>query len=90
MFFSALWGILSRKISLLGLFLNTLIADNKSFHRSEKIPQPIQMQLSKKQKTISQFSAPFLKSSSCFKQIAKKDDCHCLYISEITDYERRV
>ena len=40
---------------ILGLFINTLTEDDKYFLRnSENLPQPIQMQISKKQKTFSQ------------------------------------
>ena len=46
------------------------------------------MQLSKKQKTLSQFSAAFLKSASNFEHFEKKEsETHSLCISEVTDCE---
>ena len=49
----------------LGLFANTLTADGKySVCKSENLPQPIQNQLSKKQKTFSTFFTAILKSTS--------------------------
>ena len=49
---------------ILGLFVNTLTSDNKySLCNSEVLQQPIQMQLSKKEMTFSQFYVPFLKST---------------------------
>ena len=47
------------------------------------------MQLSKKQKTFSQFSAAFLNFRSNFELFGKKDDLHSLIISEIMDCQRR-
>ena len=47
--------------------------------------RPIQMQLSHKQKTFSQFFAPFLKSRLNFEYFFKKDDLQRFCISEITD-----
>ena len=42
----------------------------------ENLQLPIQMQLSEKQKTFSEFFVPFLESSSNFKHFEKKVDCH--------------
>ena len=50
----------------------------------------IQMQLSQKQKTFSQFFAAFLKSTLNFEHFEKKDDPHRFCISEITDSENVV
>ena len=47
--------------------------------------QPIQMQLSKKQKTFSEVFSAFLKSRLNFEHFRKKDDPHSLCISEIAD-----
>ena len=65
--FSLVWEKLSWKMSLLlileilGLFINTFTAYDKYFHyNGENFLQPIQIQLSKKQKTFSWFFAPFL------------------------------
>ena len=59
-YFSSFLGTLIWKMSLLviceilGLFISTFTADDKYFlHNSENLPQPIQMQLSKKQKSFS-------------------------------------
>ena len=46
------------------------------------------MQLSRKQKTFSEFSSAFLKSSLNFKQFQKKDDPHGLCIPESTDSQK--
>ena len=51
---------------------------------------PIQMQLSQKQKSFSQFSAAFLKFRRIFKDFEKKHDPHRYRISEITDLENVV
>ena len=46
---------------IFGLFVNMLTADdNYSLGNSENFPQPIKMQLYKKQKTLSSFFAVFL------------------------------
>ena len=73
---------------ILGLFVNTLTADDKySLGKGENLRQPIEMQLSKKQETFSEFFVAFLKFRSSFEIFEKKDDFHSLCISEITDYE---
>ena len=52
----------------LGLFINTLTAEDKHFLcNGENSPQPIQIQLSKRQKTFSQFFTEFLKFIFSFK-----------------------
>ena len=62
---------------ILGLFVNRLtINDKYSFRYRESLPQPIPMQLSKKQKTFSEYNANFLKSISNFEHLEKKDDPH--------------
>ena len=59
------------------LFPNTLIADAKYFLlNTENLTQPIQMQVSKKQKIFSEFIAAFLKSSLNFEHFQEKDDSH--------------
>ena len=55
----------------------------------DNLTQPIQMQLSRKQKTFSQFFAAFLKSSLNFEHFQKKDDSHSRGISEITESEKQ-
>ena len=91
----SLWRQLSYKKSLLvickisRLFPNTLSADGKySLLNRDSLTQPIQMQLSRKQKTFSEFFSPFFKSSLNFQHFLKKDDPHCSSISEITDPEK--
>ena len=46
------------------------------------------MQLSRKQKTFSEFFAAFLKSSLNFEHFQIKDDSHISDICEITDSEK--
>ena len=81
--FSSFSGKLIRKMSPLALgeilevFVNTLIPDGKSpAQHCENLQLPIQMQLSEKRKTVSQFFVPFLESPSNFKCFEKKDNCH--------------
>ena len=60
---------------ILRLFVNTMtVNDNRYLLNRENLPQPIQMQLSEKQKTFSQFCFSFLKSLLNFKRWTKKDD----------------
>ena len=55
------------------LFPNTLSADGKySLLNRDNLTQPIQMQVSRKQKTFSEFFAAFLKSSLNFEHFQKK------------------
>ena len=89
------WRILTCKKSLLvtckiwRLFPNTLSADGKySLFNRDNLTQPIQMQLSQKQKNFSNFFSLFLKSSLNFEYFLKKDDLHSWCISEITDPEK--
>ena len=91
----SLWRQLSLKKFLLviwkiwRLFLNTLSADGKySLLNKDNLMQPIQMQVSRKQKTFSEFFSAFLKSSLNFEHFQKKDDSHSWGISEITDSEK--
>ena len=68
------------------LFINTLSADGKySLLNRDNLTQPIQIQLSRKQKSFSDFFSTFLKSSLNFEHFLKKGDPHCRFISEITD-----
>ena len=46
------------------------------------------MQLSLKLKTFSDFSVPFLESTSNIKHFGKKDDRHSYFVKEITGCER--
>ena len=90
-----LWRQLTCKKSLLvickisRLFPNTLSADGKySLLNRDSLTQPIQMQLSRKQKTFSEFFSAFLKSSLNFEHLLKKADPYCWCISEIVDTEK--
>ena len=77
------------KCKILRLFFNTLSADGKySLLNTDNLTQPIQMELSQKQKTFSGFFCAFLKSSLNFEHFQKKDDCHSRGISEITESEK--
>ena len=68
---------------------NTLSADGKySLLNGGNLTQPLQMQLSRKQKTFSEFFAAFLKSSLNFEHFQIKDDSHISDICEITDSEK--
>ena len=46
------------------------------------------MELSRQQKSFSEFFSAFLKSSLNFEHFLKKEDRHIYYISEITDPEQ--
>ena len=62
---------------MLGVFLNTLTADSKyPVQHCENLKLKIQMQLSEKRSTFSEFFVPFLESISNFKNFDKKHDCH--------------
>ena len=59
------------------MFPNTLSADGKySVLDGDNLTQRIQMLLSRKQKTFSQFFSSFLKSTLNFEHFQKKDDPH--------------
>ena len=74
---------------ILRLFLETLVADDKySLLNQKNLLEPIRMQLSKKQNSISQFFAPFLKSMTSFEHFKKQNDRHSLCIFDFTDSER--
>ena len=61
----------------LRLFLDTLTLDDKHYLLNrDNLTQPIQIQLSQKQKTFSEFFFAFLKSILNFKHLPKKDDPH--------------
>ena len=62
---------------ILWLFVNTLTVDDKHYLLNrDNLTEPIQMQLSQKQKTFSEFFFAFLKSILNFKHLPKKDDPH--------------
>ena len=60
---------------ILSLFGNTFTANDKHYLvKRDNLTQPIQMRLSEKEKTFSQFSFPFLKSILNFQHSPKKDN----------------
>ena len=62
---------------ILRLLVNTLIADDKHYLLNRNnLAQPIQIQLSEKQKIFCEFFLGFLKSVLNFKRLPKKDDPH--------------
>ena len=64
------------------MFLITLSADDKySLLNINNLRQPIQMQLSQKQKTFAEFFSAFLKSILNFEHFQKKE--------EVTDSKKR-
>ena len=76
---------------ILGLLVNTLAANKKNpVLNRDNLTIPIQMQLSQKQKTFSEFFAQFSKSAINFKYFLKKHDLHRLFLSEIKDSENLV
>ena len=92
----SLWRQLTYKKSLSvtckisRLFPSTLSAYGKySLLNRDNLTQPIQMQLSRKQKTFSDFFSAFLKSSLNFEHFQKKDDSHSWGISKITESEKQ-
>ena len=62
---------------ILRLFDNILRVDEKHYLLNrDNLTQPIQIQLSQKQKTFCEFFFAFLKSILNFKHLPKKDDPH--------------
>ena len=79
------------KYEILGLLVNTLATDEKyPVLNRDNLTIPIQMQLSQKQKTFSEFFAAFLKFRVNFEYFEKKDDPHRFFIFEVTDSENVV
>ena len=73
---------------ILGLFVNTLAADDKySLPNSENLWQPIEMQLSKKQKKLFLNSLPHSRNlhHHFLYILLKGDDGHSLLIFQITE-----
>ena len=59
------------------MFFNILTVNEKHYLRNrENLMEPIQMQLSKQQKTFSEISFGFLNSLLYFKHLPQKDDPH--------------
>ena len=60
---------------ILRQFLNTLTVDEKHYLlKRDNLTQPIQIQLSQKEKSFSVFFFAFLKSILNFKHLPEKDD----------------
>ena len=76
---------------VLALLVNPLAADEKyPVLTKDNLTIPIQMQLSQKQNTFSQFFAKFLKCRLNFKRFEKKEDRHRRFIFEVADSENVV
>ena len=74
---------------LLRLLVKTLTDDEKySLLDRENFTQPIQILLSQKRKTFSQFFSAFLKPTLNFEHFQKKDDPHSRCSSQITVSEK--
>ena len=75
---------------ILRSFLNILKSVEKySLPNRQYLTQPIQVQLSQKQKTFTWFFSAFSKSKLKIEHFQKKDDAHSLFISEATACEKR-
>ena len=62
---------------MLRVFFNTLTVDEKHYLLNrDNLTQPIQIQLSRKQKTFSELFFAVLKSILNFKHLATKDDAY--------------
>ena len=74
---------------ILRLFVYTLTDDDKfCLLYTDNLTQAIQILLSQKQKTFSEFFSAFLKSTLNFEHSRKKDDPHSRCISQITVSEK--
>ena len=74
---------------ILRLLVNTLTVNDKHFLLNRNnLKQPIQMQLSQKQKTFSEFFFAFLKSILNFKYLPKRDNPRSSCISGNTGSEK--
>ena len=82
---------LSFTCKILGLLINTLVADEKyRVLNRDNLTIAIQMQLCQKQSIFWQFLADFFKFSLNFNHFGKKDDARRFCIFEITDSENVV
>ena len=76
---------------ILGLYVNALAVDEKYLLLNrDNLTIHIQMQLSQKEKTFSEFFCVFWKSRLNLKSFKKKDGAHRFCIFEITDSENVV
>ena len=62
---------------------------NNSLPNTQYLTQPIQVQLSQKQKTFPPLFSAFSKSKLNFENFKKKDDPHSLFICDSTACEKR-
>ena len=70
-------------------FVNTLTDDDKrSLPHRDNLTQPIEILLSQKQKTFSEFFSAFSKSTLNFEHFQKKYDPHSRCISQISVSEK--
>ena len=77
------------RCKFLRLLVRTLTDDEKYYLLySENLTQPIQILLSQKRKTFSQFFFEFSKSTLNFEHFQKKDHPHTRIISQITVAEK--
>ena len=75
---------------ILRRFVNILKSvDKYSLINRQYLMQPIQVQLSQKQKTFLGFFSAFSQSKSNFEHFQKRDDPHSLFISDSTTCEKR-
>ena len=75
---------------IIRLLVNTLTADGKySLLNRDNLTQLIQMQLSRKQETFSEYFCAFFKSCLNFEPFQKKGDSHRWGISKITESEKQ-
>ena len=74
---------------ILRLFVNTLTDNDKfSLVYRDNLRKPIQILLSRKQKTFSPFFSGFLKSTLNFEHSQEEADPHSRCISQITDCKK--
>ena len=74
---------------IIRLFFNDLAVNDRHYLLNrDNLTQPIQMQLSEKQTTFSEFFFAILKSILNFKHWPKKDNPHSSCISENTGSEK--
>ena len=67
-----------------------MTADHKDYmFNRDNLTQPIQMQLSRKQETFSEYFCAFFKSCLNFEPFQKKGDSHRWGISKITESEKQ-
>ena len=76
---------------ILRVFVCTLsVVEKYSFTKRDNLTDPIQMQLSRKQKSSCHIFSTFLKSSLNLDHCEKKDDPHNLFIPEVAASENVV